>query len=317
MSSPFLHPRQQKPQGTEWAARLIPGAASASLRKKPPRAAGGYAAFSPPGASRFANSGAKGSASVISVRAPGRSQSGVSRNWARWPLSWATSVLCLGASLAWRWWRREGNQRGTRAGRGIRNVLIVGAGGLGRRIASSLETHPEMERTVCGFLDDRKPLGNGVVGRSSDLAHLARTGFVDEVILAVPHDRNLTLRMLRTAQLLRLDVKMAPDLFGCEPTREPERIGGIPLISLHEEQLPVTGLLLKRALDVVVAGTVLTVIAPALTLMAILIRLDSPGPALYSAPRAGRKGRPFYCYKFRTMVRNADALKDGLREQNQ
>jgi exopolysaccharide biosynthesis polyprenyl glycosylphosphotransferase len=174
-----------------------------------------------------------------------------------------------------------------------------------------------MERSFCGFLDDRKPLGNSVVGRTSHLAQLARTGFVDEVILATPHDRDLTLRVLRSAQQLRLDVKMAPDLFGCEPTRKTEGIGGIPLISLHEERLPVAELLLKRALDLVGAGAALILLAPALALLAILIRLDSPGPVLYAAPRAGRKGRPFLCFKFRTMVRNADTLKEQLRERNQ
>jgi FlaA1/EpsC-like NDP-sugar epimerase len=65
----------------------------------------------------------------------------------------------------------------------MRNVLIVGAGGLGRRLASYLEEHPELGRSVCGFVDDWKPLGNGVIGRISELAELARAGFVDEVIL--------------------------------------------------------------------------------------------------------------------------------------
>jgi exopolysaccharide biosynthesis polyprenyl glycosylphosphotransferase len=146
---------------------------------------------------------------------------------------------------------------------------------------------------------------------------LARAGFVDEVILAAPHARELTLRVLHTAQKLRLDVKMAPDLFGCEPMRETERIGGIPLISLHEERLPVTGLLFKRALDIAVAAGGLILLGPILAVLALLIRLDSPGAALYAALRAGRKGRPFLCYKFRTMVRDAEGLKEGLRQQNQ
>ena len=155
------------------------------------------------------------------------------------------------------------------------------------------------------------------MGRTTDLAELARTAFVDEVILAAPHDRELTLRVLRTAQQLRLDVKMAPDLFGCEPMRETERIGDMPLISLHEEPLPVAGLLLKRVLDVVGAGLALILMGPVLVVLGILVRLDSAGPALYAALRAGRKGRPFRCYKFRTMVRDADGLKEKLREQNQ
>jgi exopolysaccharide biosynthesis polyprenyl glycosylphosphotransferase len=226
-------------------------------------------------------------------------------------------MLHSGGLLASRWAEREGNRHRAAARGGMRNVLIVGAGGLGHRLASYLEKHPEMGRSVCGFLDDRKLPGKGVMGRTSDLAELARTAFVDEVILAAPHDRELTLRVLRAAQQLRLDVKMAPDLFGCEPTRETERIGDMPLISLHEERLPVVGLFLKRALDVAGAGVALMMLAPALAVIGILVRLDSPGPMLYAAPRAGRKGRPFRCYKFRTMVRDADGLKEELRERNE
>ncbi|MFZ0772309.1 MAG: sugar transferase [Candidatus Sulfotelmatobacter sp.] len=230
---------------------------------------------------------------------------------------WSAGILHFCTLWGWRGAERDGNQRGLRVTRGVRNVLIVGAGPLGRRIANCVNGHPEMGRSVCGFLDDRKPLGNGVVGHTSDLMELARVGFVDEVILAPPHDRELTLRVLHTARQLRLDVKMAPDLFGCEPVREPEKIGSIPLISLHEEKLPVGGLLLKRAMDIAGAGAVLILIAPALALIAILIKIDSAGPVLYKAARAGRKGKPFLCYKFRTMVRDADDLKEGLREQNQ
>ena len=94
-------------------------------------------------------------------------------------------------------------------------------------------------------------------------------------------------------------------------------MGDIQLISLHEERLPVARLLLKRALDVIGAGAALVVLAPVLALVAILISLDSPGCVLYAALRAGRKGRPFRCYKFRTMVRGADALKDELRGRNE
>jgi exopolysaccharide biosynthesis polyprenyl glycosylphosphotransferase len=230
---------------------------------------------------------------------------------------WSAGVLHFCTLWGWRWAERDGNQRGLRATRGVRNVLIVGAGPLGRRLAHWVNQHPEMDRSVYGFLDDKKPLGDGVVGRTSDLMELARVGFVDEVILAAPHDQELTRRLLHTARELRLDVKMSPDLFGCEPAGESERVGNIPLISLHEEKLPVRRLLLKRGLDMAVAGTALILMAPALTLIAILIKADSPGSVLYKAARAGRKGRPFPCYKFRTMVRDADARKEILREHNQ
>jgi exopolysaccharide biosynthesis polyprenyl glycosylphosphotransferase len=289
------------PEGTEWAARLIPGAASFGVRKKRQRDADGHLAF----------------AAVVPVSERGPRQGRTGGNWVQSALAWIASILHSGALLASRWTQHQGIQQGPRATGGMRNVLIVGAGGLGRRLADHLEKHPELGRSVCGFLDDRKLPGKGVTGRTSDLAELARAGFVDEIILAGPHDREKTLRVVRAAQQLRLDVKMAPDLFGYEPTRETERIGDMPLFSLHEERLPVAGLFLKRALDVAGAGAVLILMAPVLVLLAILIGLDSPGPVLYAALRAGRKGRPFRCYKFRTMVGDADTLKKGLRERNQ
>jgi exopolysaccharide biosynthesis polyprenyl glycosylphosphotransferase len=209
------------------------------------------------------------------------------------------------------------SSRSERRGRNLRNVLIVGAGVIGRRIALHAAAHPEAGRAVCGLLDNEKPLGNGVIGRVSDLARLARTTFVDEVILAAPRDRNLTLQVVQEARRLRLDVKLVPELFGCMPSNEVERVGDFPAICLHSEQLPTAALGLKRLVDVTLSTVVLLVLSPLLAIVAASIKLDSPGPVFYSAPRAGRKGKPFHCWKFRTMVTNADDLKLYLRRQNQ
>src|SRR5450432_2310093 len=76
-------------------------------------------------------------------------------------------------------------------------------------------------------------------------------------------------------------------------------------------------LILKRSLDFGGAAAALIFLLPAMALIALLIKLDSPGPVLYCAERAGRKGRLFRCYKFRTMGEDADELKAGLRHSNQ
>lgn len=234
---------------------------------------------------------------------------------------WARNVLIGGAGslhfvvmLAWRWQ----TERREHAGSNERNVLIIGAGGVGRRVASYLDEHPEAGRTVYGLLDNETPLRDRVIGRVADLARLARTGFVDEVILAAPRDRDLTLQVVTEARRLRLDVEIVPELFGCKPAEnEIGRVADLPVICLHAERLPAAGLALKRWVDVVGASLALAMLSPALAVIAGLIKLDSPGPAIYRAPRAGRKGHLFRCYKFRTMVNNADQLKDGLRQGNQ
>jgi exopolysaccharide biosynthesis polyprenyl glycosylphosphotransferase len=199
-----------------------------------------------------------------------------------------------------------------------RNVLIVGAGAFGRRIASCIANDPEQGRVVCGFLDDQRPLGDGVIGRTRNLARLSRTSFVDEVILAAPHDRAMTLEVLREARRLHLDVEMAVDLFGCEPAQAAvRRVGEFPVICLHREPLPVARLLAKRGVDLAGAVLGLMFLTPVFALIAGLIKHDSSGPVIYSARRAGRKGKSFRCYKFRTMVNNADDLKVVLRRQNE
>jgi exopolysaccharide biosynthesis polyprenyl glycosylphosphotransferase len=236
--------------------------------------------------------------------------------------SWKVSALLSITGLMhfftlwlWRWnWAAERD----RLKAGTRNVLIVGAGPVGRSVSAWVEQNRCARRQVYGFLDDAMPLGNGVIGRVTDLARMARQGFVDEVILAGPHDSRLTHRVLDEAMRLRLDVEIVPDLFGCKPAAcEVGSAGDLPVICLHSERLPALGLIGKRALDVLGAGFVLASLAPLLAAIAILIKLDSRGPVLYCAQRAGRKGKLFRCYKFRTMVSNADHLKERFRRNNE
>ena len=226
-------------------------------------------------------------------------------------------ILHFTAMLSWRWCGTA-TQSDSRSGEGVRNVLVIGAGTVGRRVASSIAKHEGKNREFHGFLDNDRPMGDGIIGRVSDLARLARTGFVDEVILAAPHDRELTLQVMAEARRLRLDVEIVPDLFGCQPVADDfEKVGDLPVICVHAERLPAAGLMVKRVIDFAGALVALGLLAPLLTVISLLIKIDSPGPVVYKAKRAGRKGRLFRCFKFRTMVSDADALKNGLRQQNQ
>lgn len=237
--------------------------------------------------------------------------------WTTGGLFFITGVVDFGALWTRRRWNRE--RTGGACGHSdLRNVLIVGAGKVGRRIALNVEKYPARGRKVCGFLDDEIPIGDGVVGRIVDLGRIARKLFVDEVILAAPQNGDLTRWVLEEARRLRLDVEIVPDLFGYQAVeQEADRVAGCPFICLHAEKLPAAGLILKRLVDLCGALMALTVLCPLLAAIAILIKLDSRGPILYAAQRAGRKGRLFRCYKFRTMVSNADELKERLRLDNE
>jgi lipopolysaccharide/colanic/teichoic acid biosynthesis glycosyltransferase len=91
----------------------------------------------------------------------------------------------------------------------------------------------------------------------------------------------------------------------------------LPVLTLHEEKAPTSALFWKRSLDVLISVLGLLVAAPLLAGIALIIKAASPGKILYQATRVGLKGRRFICYKFRTMVSDADRLKDGLRADNE
>jgi exopolysaccharide biosynthesis polyprenyl glycosylphosphotransferase len=232
-----------------------------------------------------------------------------------WSVVGAVGALSFVSLAAWRWTDAKRGRREQRTD--SRNVLIVGAGDFGRRIAAHM-SGPEAGRIVCGFLDDHRPLGDSVIGRVGNLARVARAGFIDEIVLAIPHDRDRSLWVLQEARRLRLDVTMALDLLSCaSPGVQIEEFGGLPVISLHAEPLPDAALRVKRCIDIVGASAAIVLLAPLLAVIAAMVKIDSNGAAVYAALRAGRKGKPFRCYKFRTMVENADSLKPGLQKENQ
>lgn len=211
--------------------------------------------------------------------------------------------------LSWRHQHLEGAQR---------NVLIVGATPAGRAIARALRNDPQQGCTVGGFVDDFAPLSTEVLGRIEDLDWLARAEFIDEVIIALPNRSAPAREAAQIAHSNHLDIRAVPDLpDGAWPDACIDRVGDVPVVTLHREPIPSLELFLKRSLDI--AGTVIGLIltSPIFAAVALAIRLDSPGPVFYSALRTGAKGRRFRCYKFRSMVTDADRKKDDLRARNQ
>ena len=199
-----------------------------------------------------------------------------------------------------------------------RNILIVGGGPVAQSIAQTLRNDPLHRTTVCGFVDDHQPLSPAILGRIADLDWLARAEFIDEVILALPGQPIRTREAAEAAFRNHLDIRAVPDLPpGPWPDSGIDRIGEVPVITLHREPLPSAALFLKRLLDVIGATFGLVLLSPLMAILALLIRLDSRGPVFYCAERTGAKGRRFRCYKFRSMVTDAAQLKENLRARNQ
>jgi exopolysaccharide biosynthesis polyprenyl glycosylphosphotransferase len=245
----------------------------------------------------------------------------------RWSGPHLISLSTLAASaplnflimLAWRNHGRHVSAQPAENGRDVRNVLIIGAGTVGRKLAAHMSQDLACKRVVIGFLDEVEPIGDDIHGRVEDLARIARTEFVDEIILTAPQQPEVARRVIREARRNQIDVKVVPDLFGFEPD-DPlvlEKFGNIPVLTLREERLPTFCLLLKRTVDAVSAAVALALVAPLLAIIALAIKWESPGPILYQAQRVGLKGRRFRCYKFRTMDLGADKVKEQLRARNE
>jgi exopolysaccharide biosynthesis polyprenyl glycosylphosphotransferase len=226
----------------------------------------------------------------------------------------AITLIGLASTRLLRHFARKPGQSDTEA----RKVLIVGGGPVARSIARALRNDPQQRTVVCGFVDDDLPLSPAVLGRIGDLEWLARSEFIDEVILALPGQSALMREAAEIAFRNHLDIRAVPDQPpGPWPDSNVDHIGEVPIITLHHEALPGIPLLLKRFLDATGALIGLVLLGPIIVIMALLIRLDSPGPAFYSAERTGAKGRRFRCYKLRSMVTAAANLKEELRAYNQ
>lgn len=220
----------------------------------------------------------------------------------------AFSLCNIGALLTARRLRRT--FRRTEAP--IQNVLIVGSGIKAARVAEAIHRDQDSSRLVKGYITEnhlRNSYGPAMLSR------VAREQFADELVIA-SSDPLVIDAAVREAHKNKLDVKIAPDI--CVPVSGiVENLAGVPLFKVQDHQRPEYRLALKRCFDFTLAFCGLVALSPLLVLIAACIKRDSQGPVFYVAPRTGRKGRRFLCYKFRTMVSDADALKDELRGRNE
>jgi exopolysaccharide biosynthesis polyprenyl glycosylphosphotransferase len=204
------------------------------------------------------------------------------------------------------WLRKWGYDR--------QRVLVVGAGEVGQGILKQIRKSPRLGYQVVGVLDDKSPVGSEVAGARvlatpEEIAGVLSQETVDEVIIAMQAPYQRVLDIVSRCSDFPVEVKVYPDAFQIM-TRNEVTIGdlnGLPLVRVHNPSLSAFNRIVKRAVDVVFSSIVLILGAPSLLLLALWIRLESPGPALYVQERVGLDGKPFYCIKFRTMRVGAEA----------
>lgn len=199
----------------------------------------------------------------------------------------------------------------------IARVLVVGTGKTGKAFASYLDRSKHLGYKVVGFLDSELQGSSALLGTLDDFRRVVREHFVDEVFITRTTDRMLVARILEEAAAVSTTVKVVEESYHGARPELVSRLGRFHVLELHRSEAPVLGLFLKRFLDLVLGTALLIIVLPVCGLIALAIRLDSPGKCLYWSRRVSLKGRIFNCCKFRTMVDNADALRGELEHLNE
>lgn len=202
-------------------------------------------------------------------------------------------------------------------GLNLKNVLIVGAGKMGKAVAQKLVDYKDLGFVVRGFLDDAYPVGEEipidggirVIGTLDGLENILEEQNISEVYVAL--DLNNYSKIMQTLKIVDrfiVNVRLIPDLFQMLTLKaRVEDLDGFPVISVDEPPLRGVMLFFKRGVDILVSTLILVLLSPLWLLLALLIKLSSKGPALYHQERVGMDGRRFIMHKFRTMICDAES----------
>jgi Undecaprenyl-phosphate glucose phosphotransferase len=240
-----------------------------------------------------------------------------------WTIVWfvtAAVTLCLVRTVGTTWLRRM-------RARGVLNqrVVIFGSGSPGERLASYIRNNSNLMIDLLGFCDDRRTARDGqpipglaYLGSLESLIESIKLGEVDQVIIALPAVSESRLReVVGRLAMLPVLTRLAP--YAPEMAFTAHSfvfLGELPLVTLFER--PISGLdqVIKRVEDLVLASLLLMVLAPLFIIIAIAIKLDSPGSIFFRQPREGFNHNVFRIWKFRTM--RAAALEyDDIRQATQ
>lgn len=224
---------------------------------------------------------------------------------------WVISIFLLGLSRGvlrsfFRFLRRKGYN--------LRRILIAGAGDLGQMVADKIEEFPGMGFKVVGFVDEnlrQKDFKNKkfkIIGNLDQIVKIIHQESVDQLFIAFPLSAYNSLeKVFKLIEKEIIDVKIVPDLLQFITLKAGlEDLDGLPIINLG--QTPLSGWYepVKRLADLFFSLLSIIILSPFLLIIALAIKLTSPGPVFYKQKRMGLGGEVFQMYKFRSMKVDAE-----------
>ena len=200
----------------------------------------------------------------------------------------------------------------TRKGYFDERIAVFGAGQIARRVKEHL-SRPEAGIHFAGVYDDRmgddrlNPEGLAVAGRLEDLIKAARSNEIDKIVIALPQAADQRIAQV-AKQLEALPVSLhivthiSSDLVDGGPAHKVSAIGSVGLLDVKKKPLNDWAPLIKRGEDLVIGSLVFLAALPLVPLIALAIKLDSPGPVFFRQRRSGLNLQPIDILKFRTMT---------------
>jgi exopolysaccharide biosynthesis polyprenyl glycosylphosphotransferase len=201
--------------------------------------------------------------------------------------------------------------------------LFIGDRAAARTVCAKLTGHGGVKAEVVAELDPNRvdlwTADADSTERLSEVRELARALDVHRAIIAPGNSESgETLDLVRTLKAVGVRVSVLPRVLEVVGSSvEFDDLHGVTVMGVRRFELSRSSAAVKRAFDLICTSIGLVVIAPLLALIALAIKLDSPGPVFFRQLRVGHNGKRFHVLKFRTMVRDADALKESLRNLNE
>jgi exopolysaccharide biosynthesis polyprenyl glycosylphosphotransferase len=205
------------------------------------------------------------------------------------------------------------------------HILLIGTGPEARRFARHINSYPELGYKVIGFISESEAeieetyYNIKVLGSIKNIENIIKSVTTDEVIFLSPsHMWEKVDQIGLICEDMGIRLTFAPDLFNLRISRTYFRkLVGTPLISFITTPIGEWEALFKRAFDVAVSLIVLLILSPLLIIIPIAIKIDSQGPVFFKQKRVGLNGRIFNLIKFRSMVKDAEAIQDQLWTLNE
>jgi exopolysaccharide biosynthesis polyprenyl glycosylphosphotransferase len=212
-----------------------------------------------------------------------------------------------------------------RKGFNYRNLLIVGTNPRALNLAGKIKENPHWGIRVLGFIDKDPSLvgedreGVEIIGTLKEIDQILRKQVIDEVIFLVPRKwLDEIEEAIHVCEELGVQVQVALDLYITAIGKiSLEEMEGIPLLALSTTPQRIGQLFIKRIFDIIISLIAMIILSPILVATAIAIKIDSSGPILFRQKRVGLNGRNFTLYKFRSMVKNAEKMREQIEHLNE